>query len=333
MKTSRLIWIVRLAMEEDSIQVLVCTYQGEQFIAQQLDSIVAQSYQSIEIHVFDDCSKDRTQEIVKEYCEKNPKIYLHINNQNMGFLKNFENAINNTSGDYIALSDQDDIWHPDKLKLSMREIKILEEKYPNTPAMVHTDLSLINDLGKTIDTSFFKKKKINIPPEKSLSRIMGHCGVMGNTILMNRLLVEKALPFPDGLKYHDYWLAVVNELFGIRKTLSDALVQYRIHRDNSSNNRINSSGVNKVSGINRDYLLPFMEDYRERPIQNLLESYKLTPDEETLIKQFYTYLNFEGGRLSNFIFLMKNNFLKDDFLYRLSVFFRIMLTNRYGKNK
>ncbi len=312
------------------IHVLVCTYQGERFISDQLDSILAQTYSVIEIHVFDDCSTDKTRDIVQEYCDKNSNIYLHINESNLGFLKNFEHAINSTSSNYVALCDQDDVWHVDKLKLSMQALKALEEQYPDTPALIHTDLSLINDLGDIIHPSFFEKKSINISKAKSLSRVMGHCGVMGNTILMNRLLAEKALPFPKGLKYHDYWLALINELYGVRKTIIESLVQYRIHQENtSSNKKLIQHEKKGFDWEKRDYHLPFMDDERELAISYLLEEYKLSPDDRVLVKRFNKYLLFRGGRWAQFIFLLRNDFLKDDLLYRVNVFLRIMFTARY----
>lgn len=318
-------------MTIDTIHVLVCTYQGERFIAEQLDSILKQTYPSIEIYVFDDCSNDNTPKIIRTYCERYDSIHLHENKKNIGFLKNFENAISGCSGRYIALCDQDDIWHPEKLDKSMKAIKALEKKHPQMPAMIHTDLSLIDNIGKILSTSFFEKKKVDLPPEKSLSRIMGHCGVMGNTILMNGLLADKALPFPDGLKYHDYWLALINELFGVRTTLSEPLVQYRIHDRNISNNK-SLAGTKTASSthLRRDYLLPFMEDNRGLAISHLLTKCKLSPEDKSLVSQFYEYLMFKGKRLPYFIFLLKNDFLKSNFSYRVSVFYRLMLTIRYN---
>ncbi|KAG1661966.1 Capsule polysaccharide modification protein LipA [Nymphon striatum] len=273
------------------------TLLREDFSLAQLDSIVTQTYKNVEIHVFDDCSKDETTAIVKTYCDKYKNIFLYQNKVNVGFLKNFENAISSISGKYIALSDQDDIWSPSKLKLSMMAIKELEKQYPDKPALVHSDLSTIDSEGQLIQASFFKQKKINLPPQKSLMRILGHCGVMGNTILMNHLLVEKALPFPEGLKYHDYWLSLINELFGVRKTIGDSLVQYRIHNKNiSNNNKLTNNRIRYLDLRNRDFPLPFKEDHREFAIKHLLDHYSLQFEEKTLISQFYDYLLFKGIR-------------------------------------
>jgi len=318
-------------MNEDTIHVVMCTYQGEKYIAEQLDSILFQTYLNFKIHVFDDCSDDKTLSIVKEYSQKFLNIEWHKSSKNRGFIKNFENAIMSISGNYIALSDQDDIWSPDKLEICMRELKLLEKESPNTPALVHTDLSLINFSGKELFTSFFESKTIDLPKERSLNSILGHCGVMGNTILMNKLLVDKALPFPDNLKYHDYWLAVINEIFGIRKTVKKRLVKYRIHDNNVSNNNkiLMNNKLKPTRPKFRDYPLPFKEDDREIPIQYLLNSYQLDTEDKRLLKKYYDYLIFKGDRFNQFYFLIRYGLLKRDYKYRLSVFFRIMLTKRY----
>ncbi len=318
-------------MSVKAIHVLVCTYQGEQFIAKQLDSILQQSYSLVEVHVHDDCSTDDTQEIVKRYCNNHNNVHLYINHKNIGFLKNFENAIKVCTGNYIALSDQDDIWHIDKLTLSMEAMKVLESKNPEIPALVHSDLSFINEDGSWFEPSFFQKKGIDLSDKKSLSAILGHCGVMGNTTLMNRLLAEKALPFPDNLKYHDYWLAVINELFGVRKTLNSSLVDYRIHVNNSSANNRSLNLVHKSSLYKRDFPLPFMDDSREYALDYLIKNYQLTDEEYNLISKFKDYLIFNGSRFKSFIFLYRNGFLKNKLLFRLTVLYRILLTKRYDK--
>lgn len=313
------------------IQVVVCTYQGEKFIAEQLGSILHQSYANVEIRVFDDCSTDKTCEIVSDYCRRFSNITLCENTNNLGFLRNFEQALNVTSAAYIALSDQDDIWHKDKLLLGITALLDIEKKQPNVPALVHSDLSYIDDKGLQIHDSFFEKKGLVFSNERSLSHILGHCGVMGNTILMNRFLVTKALPFPEGLKYHDYWLAVINELFGVRKTLKIPLVGYRIHGDNSSSNdriiKTRKSWFKKRSEL----VLPFMDDHREIALQKLLSEYTLTKEEYQLIQDFCNYLTFKGRRLSGYWFLLRKGFFKEGVIFRLTSLYRILFTTRYDR--
>jgi rhamnosyltransferase len=317
-------------MGSDEILVVLCSYQGQRFIGAQIDSILSQSYKNIKLHVFDDCSTDATQEIIKQY-QHCKNVFLHFNAKNIGFINNFESALQIMNGQYFALSDQDDIWHPDKLLLSMKAMKQLEKSYRDMPLLVHSDLSYIDAFGKHYHNSYFNKKGLIFSDKQSLSKIMGHCGVMGNTILMNRLLVDIALPFPEGLKYHDYWLALVNEFFGVRKTIKKSLVQYRMHGNNVSNNTL-SPGRKKLSTkwLKLDFALPFLEDNRAETIRYFLDHYIFSAEDRLFVEYYYQYLLFRKNRLSHYIFLIRNNFLKPSLSYRISVFFRMMLTTRYA---
>jgi len=310
-------------MSTDKIIVILCTYRGEKYIAKQLDSILAQNYPSIEIHVSDDFSDDATPKIIQSYCKKFPNIIFHQNAQNIGFLRNFENSLLKSKGKYVALCDQDDIWHPDKLTISMNELKKIEKNYPKQPILIHSDLEFIDEKDQLDELSFFNKKGLCFSEEKSLAQILGHCGVMGNTILMNSHLIDKALPFPAKLKYHDYWLALINECYGIRKTILQPLVKYRIHETNTSNN---NTAIKNVS------TLPFSQDNRLSSIKYLLDHYQLSKNDEIVIKSFYEYLLFNKNRFSHFMFLFKNNFFKSKISYQLGAFFRIM-TAKYNNNE
>jgi peroxiredoxin Q/BCP len=317
-------------MANDTIQVVVCTYQGESFIQEQLDSIATQTYVNINVHIFDDGSTDNTLSIIKQHCKKYPHFFYYRNTKNLGFLRNFETAMKHVTGDYIALSDQDDIWLPDKLEQCMGEMKQLERQFPQKPVLVHSDLELIDSSGKGLSSSFFLQKKINLTDGRSLNQIMGHCGVMGNTILMNSLLIKAALPFPLGLKYHDYWLALVNEFLGVRKTINKPLVKYRMHDNNVSNNTIAQVKPAIYSQwLKRDFALPFLEDDRAKIIGYFLQHYRFSAEDRDILERYYQYLLFAGNRLSHYHFLIRNDFLKADLGYRCSVFFRMMLTSRY----
>jgi len=106
-----------------TVSVVMATYNGEKFLREQLDSILAQTYPIHEIIIQDDCSSDGSVDIIKEYSLKCPIIKLEINESNIGFNLNFRKAVSRSSGEYIALSDQDDIWCKDKIYRQMSAIK------------------------------------------------------------------------------------------------------------------------------------------------------------------------------------------------------------------
>src|SRR5690554_6867365 len=97
------------------VSIVLCTYNGERFLREQLDSLVRQDYPNLEIIALDDDSSDLSYEILKEYEHRFDFITAIKNPENMGYLRNFEKGISLCHGDYIAMSDQDDIWHTDKI--------------------------------------------------------------------------------------------------------------------------------------------------------------------------------------------------------------------------
>src|SRR6187402_1101242 len=100
-------------MHQARISVVLCTYNGSSFIDEQVASILAQQYQPSEIIIQDDCSTDDTWNKLLQWEQRSPLIRLFRNEQNLGYNKNFEQVIQRASGDFIAISDQDDIWLPE----------------------------------------------------------------------------------------------------------------------------------------------------------------------------------------------------------------------------
>ena len=104
------------------ISIALASYNGENYIREQLDSILLQSISDFELIICDDCSTDNTYQILEEYKARDSRIHIYRNEQNLGFKKNFEKAISLCKGEYIALSDQDDIWLVDHLKILLDKI-------------------------------------------------------------------------------------------------------------------------------------------------------------------------------------------------------------------
>ena len=105
--------------QEPLVSVVMCTYNGEKFLQRQLESLFEQTYTNIEIIIADDASTDNTQQILKENASKDKRIRLLFHQKNIGYNKNFEHALQLVHGMYISICDQDDIWHPNKIKRMM----------------------------------------------------------------------------------------------------------------------------------------------------------------------------------------------------------------------
>lgn len=315
-----------------SLCIVMTTYNGETFLSEQIDSILNQSYQDFELIICDDKSEDNTVEIIQNYLKDHDNITLYQNEENIGVVQNFENALKKCDSSYIALSDQDDIWHKDKLKISMQKLKIMEGSYPNIPLLIHSDLEMIDDNGNIFSPSYFNFRGYTLSSEKSLNTIISQNGIMGNTILINNHLKKLILPFPNHLIVHDYWIALINEIYGKRTTIYKPLVQYRIHEKNLSNStRVFKNNyfqaMKKLLTLN--FNLPYMGVGREKVLKELLARYKLSKHDRSIIEKFLTYLDLNTNRINIFHTLVKFNFIKKGFLYRLKLLVKLALTRKY----
>ena len=200
------------------VSIAMATYNGEKYLKEQLDSIYAQKYKHIEVIVTDDCSTDKTVEILEQYTKSHGLKYS-VNEQNIGFVKNFERAITLCQGDYIALSDQDDIWEPNKIEILLESIE--------NDLLIHSDCSLIDEQDNVISPQW----KGEIKSHKKFDNFVFTNVVTGCTVLLNRELLKYCLPFPDNLAYHDWWLAIVAAKFERIKYLNKPLVRYRQHNE------------------------------------------------------------------------------------------------------
>lgn len=201
------------------ISVCMATYNGEKFIKEQIDSILIQLGENDEIIVSDDGSSDCTIEIIKSYQDSRIKIF---NNSFKNLILNFEYALKQASGDYIFLSDQDDIWLPNKVGVYLGYLKQYDIIVSNCK-VVNQDLEVINE-------SFFQ---LNNSKEGLISNLIKN-SYLGCCLSFRRELLEKALPFPKDIPMHDIWLGFVSELFYRPKFIEEPLMLYRRHGSNES---------------------------------------------------------------------------------------------------
>ena len=188
------------------ISVAMATYNGEKFLREQLDSILNQTYKDIELIVCDDCSTDSTWSILQEYQQKDSRIRCYKNAKNLGFKKNFGKAISLCNGEFIALSDQDDIWEIWKLDFSINEIKNFSLFCTNSQ-LIDADGCKLSHTMKDI----LKISKIPPPMERENQfKILVHNNFcQGSTILARSDFLKNCIQsmYSDTL-FHDYWFAI-----------------------------------------------------------------------------------------------------------------------------
>ena len=203
------------------VSVVLATYNGALFLSQQLDSIVAQTYPNIEIIVVDDGSTDDSLNILNTYALKHEHMKIYANPVNMGYIKNFQKGCRLSHGEFIALCDQDDEWHIDKIKYMVEAIGDHPMAYCDS---IVCDEHLA-DTGKRI-SSF-----VNCRSRYSCLEIAVFCRIYGNATLFKRSLFEWADPFPEVIP-HDWWISYVATLQGGIKYINEPMVLYRQHSSN-----------------------------------------------------------------------------------------------------
>lgn len=217
------------------VSVAIASYNGDKFLREQLDSIYNQTYKNLEVVVTDDCSSDKTVEILKEYHEMHGLRY-YVNNKNLGLIKNFEKAMSLCKGKYIALADQDDIWKPEKIETLINEIGDYTLAYSHA-------IEVIDDKGVVVHRFKDTHLILKFGTGKPIRRLISFNWIVSHQILFKRELMELALPIPSSQHYHDAWLAVVAAKMNGVKFVNKDLMNYRQHQSSltySNPTRVNS---------------------------------------------------------------------------------------------
>jgi glycosyltransferase involved in cell wall biosynthesis len=200
------------------ISVCIATYNGEKYITEQIDSILSQLDTIDELIVSDDASIDGTLEIITAY--KDNRIRIIHNKKRKGVIKNFENALFQVKGDYIFLSDQDDIWLPGKVFKILKQMDFADLVFSN--AMI-VDENL-NELGL-----MYKETK-GVWIIKNLIKN----NFIGATMAVKKDFLKQALPFPSYIPMHDQWLGLLATCIGKVIYIAEPLILYRRHNNNTS---------------------------------------------------------------------------------------------------
>lgn len=216
-------------MNRELVSVVMATYNGERYLRQQLDSILQQTYRHIELVVVDDGSTDKTLSILNEYAALDDRIHVFPAEKNIGLVANFERGIRLARGEFVALSDQDDIFRKDKMDLLVTAL----ENHPNYDLVI-SDLSLIDEEGREISPSMWHYQKLVPKPGKPFRRLVYSSFATGCAMMFRRRLLQVALPFPPDCLVHDWWLAVVSASSkgGGLFLVKEPLTAYRQHRAN-----------------------------------------------------------------------------------------------------
>lgn len=202
------------------ISVCMATYNGDKYLKKQLESILCQIGPNDEIIISDDGSKDQTLSIIDSFNDTRIKVFHHENDHS--FTNNFENALRYAQGDYIFLSDQDDIWMSNKVPKVLQALRDYD-------IVVH-DAELIDGKGVSMNKTYFSTMHNHTSFIANLwkTRWLGCCMAFKHDVLMY------CMPFPKGIVAHDYWIGMMGMTSFKYCFMNDVLLQYRRHGGNVS---------------------------------------------------------------------------------------------------
>lgn len=214
--------------------VIVATYNGSNFIIEQLNSLINQTVKLDRIYIYDDCSSDDTLIKIQSWIHKNDvsNVILRKNESNKGYTKNFLDALCEVEGDFVFLCDQDDVWESDKVF----EFSKVTEQYKNfeQPFLLTSGYAICDENLNEIKSCHVQKGENTRINEVMLNSFIKDCSYPGMTFCVNRRLIEEAKTKRnyEFIKFHDYFLSVLALINGKMLCIQKKLVLYRQHGSN-----------------------------------------------------------------------------------------------------
>ena len=240
--------------EKPTVSVAMATYNGEKYIREQMDSILKQTVDVLlEVVACDDCSSDGTFDILQEYAKKDSRVKVFRNNARLGFVKNFERAVSLCKGEFVALSDQDDIWDRSKLQ------KLLAAIDGND--VICSNALLVDENNRSLGLTMKDAYNYRWLPKKQSCRFrrMLHGNIaQGATMLIRKSFLKEVPPVPANVSFHDYWIAMNSFRKNGLAYLDDCSIRYRKH--------VNSVEKNARAELLKDYFKVSMrtvDDWKE----------------------------------------------------------------------
>lgn len=260
------------------ITIALAAYNGEKYIREQLDSLLNQDIQEVlRIVAADDSSSDSTFEILQDYAGRYPeKITAYRNEVPTGSAKsNFFKLLKNIDDDYVMLSDQDDVWLPEKVRLTYEKMKELEAQYgSDCPLLVFTDVAVVDENLNVINVSMADYQK-TAPHHNGLNHYLVQNNIIGCTVMINRALLKYMDFEPEICMMHDWWLGLLASAFGHIGFVDKSLMGYRQHGNNQMGTRAANDAsqyverLSKGDEVRRNYDIMFgqaeifLNKYRE----------------------------------------------------------------------
>ncbi len=302
-------------MQTPLISIALCTYNGENYLVEQLDSLVNQDYPNLELIIVDDRSSDNTLKMLTSYSANFPFVRIYQNESNLGYVKNFEKAISLCRGEYIALADQDDLWNLNKISKLYKNI--------NDHILIYHDSAFVNEHGESMDKKM--SDIINLYKGHDFRPFLfGNC-ISGHAMLFKKTLIRYIMPFNKSY-FHDHWIAFAATNHGSIGLIEECLVNYRQH-DNASTDILSKKIQKKEEPFNEDkkliHWIRFCKKY------STAKNYKFIDHLHQLMLQKPTSNRF-NYRLAFFLIRNMNSLL---YIYKKNFWSRINLIRKKSRAK
>ncbi len=218
--------------EDKSMAILLATYNGERFLLEQLQSLADQSEQGFICFIHDDCSADATAELVEGFCAEHPEHFVYVGSDKCGCaMYNFLHMLRRVEADYLMFCDQDDVWLPEKVQVTLQQLKELESTHgKDKPLLVYGDLRVVDASLQPLRERMWGAEAA----ENSLRDLFMYNRVTGCTVMLNaclRQLMLSPVDF-DHIVMHDWWAAMIADALGAVAYMPEPLILYRQHEGN-----------------------------------------------------------------------------------------------------
>lgn len=310
-----------------TIDILLATYNGGRYLAEQIQSLLDQTYTRWCLKIRDDGSTDDTLSVIHQYRGKYPdKITLIEDGEvNLGACGNFSRLLEHADADYTMFCDQDDVWQPNKIAVTLDKMNELVAKYDNDmPLLVYTDMYVVDENLSVISKSFWKNQAFNPKIGKSLGRFLVSNVATGCTVMINKKLRELAVPVPPEAMMHDWWVGLISVALGKNDYVREPTMLYRQHVSNAVGARWDASvqavvqklkDFSNLKRINRFHLLNTQK--QARAFATIYRA--LLPNEQFVKITSYASLDSLGFFQKRFI-IIRHGFWWAGFLRSLTMF-------------
>lgn len=317
------------------VAILMATYNGEKYIAEQIDSIINQTYKDWKLYIRDDGSTDATLDIIKEYAYKDPRIVIVENNDryhgafiNFHYLLNYMHDVEKYN--YYFFCDQDDIWMENKIELVINSFN-----NANIPELIYSDMTIINEIGEVISESRNRERSMVLPNDKQL--YFTHLYIWGCTVAFNKELfnivplskLEKNIEIFKVLSHDNYFAKFALEC-GKVTFIDSPLIKYRRHGKNVSDY---SAKKMSIIDVIKKIIFEFDKTVKIQAInysQTLftISTMKSVGIVNEKLRRITDVIN--RGGIKAIVYLYANGIKKETFAKNLGMYF-IFLTKKYKK--